>query len=41
MKFQQFPRGTLEALYAVHQGRSFYDVLIELYDFGTYCCFSH
>ena len=29
MKFQQFPRVTLKALYAVHQGKSFYDVLIE------------
>ena len=29
MKFQQFPRVTLETLYAVHQGRAFYDVLIE------------
>ena len=29
IKFQQFPRVTLEALYAVHHGKSFYDVLIE------------
>ena len=29
MKLQQLPRETVEALYAVHQGRSFYDVLIE------------
>ena len=29
MKFQQLPRHTVEALYAVHQGRSFYDVLVE------------
>ncbi len=29
MKLQQLPRDTAEELYAVHQGRSFYDVLIE------------
>ena len=29
MKLQQLPRDTVEELYAVHQGRSFYDVLIE------------
>ena len=29
MKLQQLPRGTAEALYAVHYGRSFYGVLIE------------
>lgn len=29
MKLQQLPRATTEALYAIHQGRSFYDVLIE------------
>ena len=29
MKLQQLPRDTVEALYAVHQGRSFYDVLIK------------
>ena len=28
MKLQRLPRETVEALYAVHQGRSFYDVLI-------------
>ena len=29
MKLQQLPRETAEELYAIHQGRSFYDVLIE------------
>lgn len=29
MKLQQLPRDTVEALYAIHQGRAFYDVLIE------------
>ena len=29
MKLQQLPRDTAEELYATHQGRSFYDVLIE------------
>ena len=29
MKLQQLPRITAEALYAVHHGKSFYDVLIE------------
>ena len=29
MKLQRLPRVTAEALYAVHQGKSFYDVLIE------------
>ncbi len=29
LKLQRFPRETAEALYAVHQGKSFYDVLIE------------
>ena len=29
MKLQQLQRDTAEELYAVHQGRSFYDVLIE------------
>ena len=29
MKLQQLTRDTAEELYAVHQGRSFYDVLIE------------
>ena len=29
MKLQQFPHATAEALYAVHQGKPFYDVLIE------------
>ena len=29
MKLQQLPRDTAEALYAVHLGKSFYDVLIE------------
>ena len=29
MKLQQLPLATAEALYAVHQGKSFYDLLIE------------
>ena len=29
MKLLQLPRVTAEALYAVHHGKSFYDVLIE------------
>ena len=29
MKLQQLPRDTAEELYAVHHGKSFYDVLIE------------
>ena len=29
MKLQQLPRDTAEELYAVHQGKSFYDILIE------------
>jgi nucleoside-diphosphate kinase len=29
MKLQQLPRETAEELYATHQGKSFYDVLIE------------
>ena len=29
MKLQQLPHATAEALYAVHQGKPFYDVLIE------------
>lgn len=29
MKLQQLPRDTVEELYAVHQGKSFYDVLIQ------------
>ena len=29
MKLQQLPRDTAEELYATHQGKSFYDVLIE------------
>ena len=29
MKLQQLPRDTTEELYATHQGKSFYDVLIE------------
>ena len=41
MKLQQLPRDTVEALYAVHQGRAFYDVLIAFIDFGTYRCFSY
>ena len=29
MKLQQLPRDTAEELYATHQGKSFYDILIE------------
>ncbi|MDD9973339.1 MAG: nucleoside-diphosphate kinase [Candidatus Poribacteria bacterium] len=29
MKLLQFPRDTAETLYAIHQGKPFYDVLIE------------
>ncbi len=29
MKLQQLSRDTVEALYSVHQGRAFYDVLVE------------